>query len=140
MLFLCSHNSARSQLAAVLWTARTGLRSSSAGTEPAARVHRGAMAAARRAGVSLADATPTQIDAITPKSQVVTVCDRVHEELTAGFDWWHWSIPDPVEYGTAHAFDAVVAELERRIARVMGHLATTPTTTGINGTREGSST
>lgn len=88
------------------------------------------MAAARRAGVSLADATPIQMEAITPNSQVVTVCDRVHEELIAGPDWWHWSIPDPVENGTAQAFDAVVAELERRIAGVMGHLATIATATG----------
>jgi protein-tyrosine-phosphatase len=124
MLFLCSHNSARSQLAAALWTARTGVRSSSAGTEPAARVHRGAVAAARRAGVSLCDATPTLFDEISPNQQVVTVCDRVHEELVAGPDWWHWSIPDPVENGTAQAFDAVVAELERRIEGVVAHITT----------------
>lgn len=128
LLFLCSHNSARSQLAAALWTARTGLCSSSAGTEPAARVHRGAVLAARRAGVSLAASTPSHIDAIPPNSQVVTVCDRVHEELVAGPDWWHWSIPDPVENGTAPAFDAVVTELERRIAGVMDHFATIKTT------------
>ena len=41
LLFLCSHNSARSQLAAALWTARTGRVASSAGTHPAPRVHRG---------------------------------------------------------------------------------------------------
>ena len=75
MLFLCTHNSARSQLAAAMWTARTGQRASSAGTRPAARVHRGAVAAARRAGLSLADATPTSIDAI-PKSAQVVVGDR----------------------------------------------------------------
>ncbi|HUF99937.1 MAG TPA: helix-turn-helix domain-containing protein [Ilumatobacter sp.] len=127
MLFLCSHNSARSQLAAALWTARTGLHASSAGTHPAARVHRGAVAAARRAGVSLTDATPTHIDGIPADAQVVTVCDRVHEELTAGSDWWHWSIADPVENGSAPAFDAVVAELETRIAGVMGHITASAT-------------
>jgi hypothetical protein len=30
-------------------------------------------------------------------------------------DWWHWSIPDPVQTGTARAFDAVVADLDERI-------------------------
>ncbi|MGB8860740.1 MAG: helix-turn-helix domain-containing protein, partial [Ilumatobacteraceae bacterium] len=35
VLFLCSHNSARSQLAAALWTARTGRPATSAGTHPA---------------------------------------------------------------------------------------------------------
>jgi protein-tyrosine-phosphatase len=119
MLFVCSHNSARSQLAAALWTARTGRRASSAGTRPAARVHRGAVAAARRAGLSLGDAVPTAIGDVPASAQVVTVCDVVHEELVAGAEWWHWSIPDPVAAGSAAAFDSVVVELDARIASVM---------------------
>jgi protein-tyrosine-phosphatase len=120
MLFVCTHNSARSQLAAALWLARTGRRARSAGTRPAARVHRGAVAAARRAGLSLADATPTVLDPVPSGVQVVTVCDLVHEELDAAEDWWHWSIPDPVERGDATSFDAVVVELDERIASVTG--------------------
>lgn len=118
VLFLCTHNSARSQLAAALWTARTGGRASSAGTRPAARVHREAVAAARRAGVSLAGATPTMLDDIPSAAQVVTVCDLVHETLRPAASWWHWSIPDPAERGDRASFDAVVAELESRIAAV----------------------
>lgn len=118
VLFVCTHNSARSQLAAAMWTARTGCRATSAGTRPAARVHRGAVAAARRAGLSLADAVPAELALPSGRRaatvQVVTVCDLVHEELSAAPDWWHWSIPDPVEGGAA-AFDAVVAELDERI-------------------------
>ena len=45
VLFLCTRNSARSQLAAALWTARTGRPARSAGTHPAPKVHRGAVAA-----------------------------------------------------------------------------------------------
>ena len=115
MLFLCTHNSARSQLAAALWTARTGIVARSAGTEPSPAVHRGAVAAARRAGLDLSDAAPAPIDRIPDGVQVVTVCDRVHEQLRPTAQWWHWSIPDPVEAGTAAAFDAVVAELRTRI-------------------------
>jgi protein-tyrosine-phosphatase len=118
MLFLCSHNSARSQLAAALWTARTGTAASSAGTHPAARVHRGAIAAARRAGLDLSTAEPRLIDHITPDAQVVTVCDRAHEELEPADDWWHWSVPDPVEVGTAAAFDAAISAIDERIAAV----------------------
>ncbi|MDO9174278.1 MAG: ArsR family transcriptional regulator, partial [Actinomycetota bacterium] len=47
--------------------------------------------------------------------QVVTVCDRAHEELQPTDAWWHWSIPDPVDVGTAAAFDAVVTDLDARI-------------------------
>jgi protein-tyrosine-phosphatase len=114
LVFLCTHNSARSQLAAALWSARTGRPASSAGTRPAARVHRGAVAAARRAGLSLDGATPRMVGRIPRPAQVVTVCDLAHEELAAEPGWWHWSIPDPAETGTPAAFDAVVEELEAR--------------------------
>jgi protein-tyrosine-phosphatase len=127
VLFLCSHNSARSQLAAALWTARTGAAASSAGTHPAQRVHRGAVAAARRAGLDLSAARPRVIDRIEPDTQVVTVCDRAHEELTPADDWWHWSVPDPVEAGTAAAFDDAVEQIDRRITTVLA--ATSPTGT-----------
>ena len=53
ILFVCTHNSARSQLAAALWTATTGREALSAGTQPATRVHPGAVAAAARAGLVL---------------------------------------------------------------------------------------
>lgn len=115
MLFLCTHNSARSQLAAAMWSSRTGEPASSAGTTPAKRVHRGAIAAARRAGLSLEGATPQHLSTIPESVQVVTVCDRAHEQLVAKPDWWHWSIADPAVSGNAAAFDTVVEALESRI-------------------------
>ncbi len=118
VLFLCTHNSARSQLAAAVWSNRVGRPASSAGTRPADRIDRRAIAAARRAGVPLADAQPRPIGTIGAGVQVVTVCDRAHEELVPGPTWWHWSIPDPVAVGSAGAFDRVIEELEQRIALV----------------------
>ena len=44
-LFVCTHNSARSQLAAALWIQLTNEAAESAGTHPAERVHPGAIAA-----------------------------------------------------------------------------------------------
>jgi protein-tyrosine-phosphatase len=126
MVFLCTHNSARSQLAAALWTARTGRPASSAGTHPATHVHRSAVAAARRAGLDLAEATPSLIGRIARSAQVVTVCDLVHEELEPAAHWWHWSIPDPVARNTSAAFDAVVAELEHRIDHLVAHEGARP--------------
>jgi protein-tyrosine-phosphatase len=115
VLFLCTHNSARSQLAAALWMAHTGRPAASAGTHPAPRVHRGAVAAAKRIGLDLGDASPRLVGRIAAGTQVITVCDRAHEELQPPATWWHWSIPDPVIAGTAAAFDDVVTELARRI-------------------------
>ncbi len=118
VMFVCSHNSARSQLAAALWTARTGGKATSAGTHPADRVHPGAVAAASRAGLDLSRAEPRLLDTDHLADLVVTVCDQAHEELDPGARWWHWSLRDPVEDGRAGAFDAVITELDDRIRAV----------------------
>ena len=119
-LFICTANSARSQLAAALWRALTAEPATSAGTHPAGRVHPGAVAAARRAGLDLAGAVPRALDGVTDRPRlVVTVCDRAHEEIAAPPAWLHWSIPDPVSTGTAGAFDGSIRELRRRIINLV---------------------
>lgn len=115
VLFVCTHNSARSQLAAALWRARTGARTVSAGTHPADAVHPGAVAAAERAGLRLGRARPRHLDRTDEADLVVTVCDRAHEELAADPNWWHWSVPDPAVRGTADAFDEALVDLDHRI-------------------------
>jgi protein-tyrosine-phosphatase/DNA-binding HxlR family transcriptional regulator len=125
-LFVCTQNSARSQLAAALWRERTGHDATSAGTHPAARVHPGAVAAARRAGLDLTGARPRALDTAhldtgrLDSDVVVTVCDRAHEELDPPQDWLHWSVPDPVGAGTRQAFDAALADLDQRITAIAG--------------------
>ncbi len=118
VLFVCTRNSARSQLAAALWSARVGGSAESAGIQPADRVHPGAVAAGRRVGLDLSDAVPRTMADATPAVLTVTVCDHAHETLDAEPSWWHWSIPDPIAVGTRRAFDKTVAELTKRIDRV----------------------
>lgn len=118
VVFVCSHNSARSQLAAALWTARTGATATSAGTHPADRVHPEAVAAGSRAGLDLSRAEPRTFDPAGPAELVVTVCDQAHEELHPEPTWWHWSVPDPVADGRDAAFDAVITELDDRIRAI----------------------
>jgi ArsR family transcriptional regulator, arsenate/arsenite/antimonite-responsive transcriptional repressor / arsenate reductase (thioredoxin) len=119
--FICTHNSARSQLAAALWRQLTSAAASSAGTHPAPRVHHGAVAAGRRAGLDIGDAYPRRLtDAAALPKLVVTVCDRAHEELDTEPGWLHWSVPDPVPIGTSAAFDAAVGELRERIGALVG--------------------
>jgi protein-tyrosine-phosphatase len=117
-LFVCTLNSARSQLAAALWSELTGADAASAGTHPADAVHPGAVAAGARAGVDLRGAAPKTLDAVEVPRLVVTVCDRAHEELPEHPGWLHWSVPDPVGAGTDAAFDATVVELTERITSV----------------------
>jgi protein-tyrosine-phosphatase len=121
VLFVCTANSARSQLAAAIWHDITGTRATSAGTHPATAVHPAALAAGRRAGLDFSDATPTSLDAVRRRPALtITVCDRAHEELDADPSWLHWSVPDPVATGTRSAFDATVVELRRRIGDLVG--------------------
>ena len=120
VLFVCTHNSARSQLAAALWTAIASAPAESAGTHPAARVHPGAVRAGRRAGVDLASAVPKSLAEVTVgKRLVVTVCDRAHEELDPDPGWLHWSIDDPVAHASKPAFNRTVAELRERITSLI---------------------
>lgn len=123
VLFVCTHNSARSQLAAALWTHRIGTPAVSAGTHPADHVHEGAVAAAERVGLDLSGARPRSLDAVdVAPSLVVTVCDRAHEELTPGEAWWHWSTPDPVEDPAPDAYDRALGRLGGRIATIAAGL------------------
>jgi ArsR family transcriptional regulator, arsenate/arsenite/antimonite-responsive transcriptional repressor / arsenate reductase (thioredoxin) len=120
VLFVCTANSARSQLAAAMWNARHAVPAASAGTDPAARVHPQARRAAARRGLDLDDARPRSLDEISLESDlVVTVCDRAHEQLRhrrlRPTRLLHWSVADPAEAGTTRAFDAAADELARRI-------------------------
>ena len=116
-----SRNSARSQLAAAVWRTVTGAPAESAGTHPAQRIDARAIKAARRAKLPLADAKPRSIAEVpTLAPLVITVCDQAHEELDPPDSWLHWSIPDPVQAGTAAAFDATIDELRERVHGLAG--------------------
>jgi protein-tyrosine-phosphatase/DNA-binding transcriptional ArsR family regulator len=120
-LFICTSNSARSQLAAALWTKMTGRSAQSAGTRPAEVVHPEAIRAAQRWGLKLNNETPRSLAQVPRRPPlVVTVCDRAHEEVGAEPTWWHWSIRDPLRDGSPDAFDEVVHELEQRIEATVG--------------------
>lgn len=119
VLFVCTANSARSQLAAALWNSTHEVVATSAGTQPADRVHPEAVRAGSRAGLDLGDAVPRSIEAVPEAPDLlITVCDRAHEELAVGSPSTvvlHWSIPDPAEQGEPAAFDATVERLRTRV-------------------------
>lgn len=122
VVFVCTANSARSQLAAALWATRSSIPVSSGGTRPASRIDPGAVAVADRHSLALPAEPPRALDSVvTDADFVVTVCDNAHEELGVT-GHLHWSIPDPVRLGTDHAFDAAYDELARRIAELAPRL------------------
>ncbi|MBT2514587.1 ArsR family transcriptional regulator [Arthrobacter sp. ISL-30] len=115
IVFVCTRNSARSQLAAALWQQVSEIPSASAGTHPADRIARGAIDVASRHGLNLPDAAPRRLDQVLGEGDfIVTVCDNAHEELT-GLGGVHWSVPDPVRLGTSEAFERAYEDISRRI-------------------------
>ena len=121
VVFVCTRNSARSQLAASAWQRVSSLPATSAGTHPADRVHPAAVRTAKRHGLPLADTTTRHLeDVVTPDDLVVAVCDQVHEELP-DTPRLHWSVPDPVPSAKAGDFDAAFDDIVHRV----GRLATT---------------
>jgi len=116
VVFVCTANSARSQLAAAAWREASAVPVASGGTHPAERVHPAA-AAARRHGLRLAGARPHRIaDVVAPDDLLVSVCDSADVELTrSGAAHVHWSIPDPVPRGTDAAFDAAYEAVVERV-------------------------
>ena len=129
IVFVCTANSARSQLAAALWSTSSDVPVASAGTRPASRVAPGAVSAAERHGVDLLTTQPASASEVVRVGDlVVTVCDHAHEELDApatasgSVTRLHWSVPDPVPAGTAAAFDASLLDLNHRIALLAPHV------------------
>ena len=119
VLFVCTQNSARSQLAVAIWNRHSNVPATSAGTRPADEVHPGAIAAARRHGLNMRPRRPTHLDNVVASGDlVVAVCDNAHEELPADLPRIHWSVPDPGRAATRTAFDRAVDDLTVRIDRL----------------------
>jgi protein-tyrosine-phosphatase/DNA-binding transcriptional ArsR family regulator len=117
VLFVCTANSARSQLAAALWRTVSTVPAASAGTHPAKRIDPGAVAVASRHELPFRVRRPRSVAEVRTEGDfVITVCDEAHEKL--GSDGLHWSVADPARTGTDAAFDAAFVELGRRVRQV----------------------
>ncbi|MDQ1733548.1 MAG: ArsR family transcriptional regulator, arsenate/arsenite/antimonite-responsive transcriptional [Pseudonocardiales bacterium] len=119
VVFVCTANSARSQLAAALWRRSSAVPVTSAGTHPAPRIDPAALDAARRHTLPLRVVRPRGLEGVLHEGDyVVTVCDNAHEELASAVPSVHWSIPDPVRLSTDAAYDDVYDQLARRISNL----------------------
>ena len=148
VVFVCTANSARSQLAEAIWmqsawaqapeAQKTGAQNTdaqkagaqntvrscripaaSAGIRPAEAIEPGAIETARRHGLVLPSRAPRHVeDVIEDEDCVITVCDTAHEELPTMGGGLHWSVPDPVPIGTEAAFDAAFEDIAQRIGEL----------------------
>ena len=101
VLFLCTHNSARSQMAEGFLRAMAGahFEVASAGTE-ATRVHPLAIRAMGEIGIDISGHTSKTLDAFLNESwdYVITVCDSANERcpvFPGETTRIHWSFDDP---------------------------------------------
>lgn len=120
VVFVCTQNSARSQLAASIWSRRSRIPAASAGTQPAAAPHPRAVRIARKHGLDPAAWRTSQVsDVVKPDDLVIAVCDIAYEHLPAAArPRLHWSVPDPAATDTDAAFEAAYSEIADRIDRL----------------------
>jgi arsenate reductase len=104
VLFLCTGNSARSQMAEALMNAKSQGRfvAESAGSHPAARVNPFAVRALRDIGIEWSGHSPRGVDGLVGQRWdfVITVCDRAREScpiLPGHPVHTHWGMEDPAE-------------------------------------------
>ncbi len=121
VLFLCTHNSSRSQMAEALLRHDAGDRfeSVSAGTE-VTRVHPRAIEAMNELGIDMSAHRSKHVEELRGArfDIAITVCDAANEtcpvfpETTRRL---HWSFPDPSKSGTIEEYRAVRDAIRARL-------------------------
>jgi ArsR family transcriptional regulator, arsenate/arsenite/antimonite-responsive transcriptional repressor / arsenate reductase (thioredoxin) len=126
VLFLCTGNSARSQMAEALIRARSGgaIEAHSAGSHPKP-LHPNALRVMREEhGLDLSSQVSKHLDVFGDRrfDWVISLCDRVREvcpEFPGHPEVIHWSIPNPAVAGdddtTYPLFQQTAAELATRV-------------------------
>jgi protein-tyrosine-phosphatase/DNA-binding transcriptional ArsR family regulator len=138
VLFLCTGNSARSQIAEALLERMAGgtMQAVSAGSHPK-QLHPNAIRVLRKRGIDISGNRTKHLDEFRSDrfDTVITLCDRVRE-ICPPFPFRpelvHWSIPDPALEGPTNrasfpAFERTAAELETRIGFRLPHFDHTAT-------------
>ncbi len=126
VLFLCTGNSARSQIAEALTEHLSvgAVDSVSAGSAPKP-LHPNAVRVLAERGIDIAGRASKHLDEFAGNrfGYVVSLCDRVREvcpEFPDHPDLIHWSVPDPSREGSCDedsfpAFQRTLAEVETRV-------------------------
>lgn len=132
--FLCTGNSARSQMAEALLDRRAAgaVTARSAGSHPKALAS-GAVRAMRQRGIDIAGRRPKHVDELLAErfDYVISLCDRVREvcpEFPGHPRMLHWSIPDPAVAADGGGdevapYERTATELDLRIGFLL-HLLT----------------
>ena len=143
VLFLCTGNSARSQIAEALLErlAHGTVEAFSAGSHPKA-LHPNAVRVMEERGVELGGRRSKPISEFAGRrfDYVISLCDRVRElrpDFPGHPELIHWSLADPAaEAGSHHetypAFQQTATEIETRIGYLLHAIAQRPSTQEVN--------
>src|SRR5215217_1530024 len=143
VLFLCTGNSARSQMAAALAERLSAgvVRAASAGSHPKP-LHPNAVRVMRERGIDLAGRSSKHLGEFAAQrfDYVISLCDRVREVCPEFPDWpelIHWSIPDPArepgsDEETLPAFQRTATELGTRIGFLIEAIEQTTTSPEVS--------
>ena len=134
ILFICTHNSARSQMAEGLLRhlSRGRLQVVSAGSQPT-RVHPEAVQTLAHMGIDISTQRSRPFEDFISQSfdYVITVCDKAREicpTFPGSGEQLHWGLPDPVATPDDTARDAAFAWTAQRLkSRIEYFLTTLPT-------------
>src|SRR3954447_17437670 len=134
VLFLCTGNSARSQIAEAFLAHRSGgtIVARSAGSHPKA-LHPEAVRVMAERGIDIAGNRTKSLERFRRHrfDHVITLCDKVREvcpELPGEPANAHWSVPDPASAPLpeqADAFDQVTTDLDERIGQLIARIRAT---------------
>jgi protein-tyrosine-phosphatase/DNA-binding transcriptional ArsR family regulator len=139
VLFLCTGNSARSQMAEAMLERRSGhtIQARSAGSHPKP-LHPTAVRVMAERGIDISDRSTKQLSRFARSrfDRVVTLCDKVKEvcpEFPSSPSTAHWSMPDPAAEGDGDdagyaAFVRTADEIEGRVDLLIAQLAVAATT------------
>ena len=135
VLFLCTGNSARSQMAQAILEQMAGgtVTAASAGSHPRP-LHPNAVRVMREHGIDISSRRSRHLSVFDGQrfDYVITLCDRLREicpEFPAPAEVIHWSIPDPgagdgSDADTYPVFRAVAADLRTRIGFLLARIGT----------------
>jgi protein-tyrosine-phosphatase/DNA-binding transcriptional ArsR family regulator len=139
VLFLCTGNSARSQIAEALAEDLSDGRvtAASAGSHPKP-LHSNAVRVMRERGIDISGRRAKHLGEFAGQrfDYVISLCDRVREvcpEFPGGPELIHWSVPDPArepgsDEETLPAFERTAGELCARIGFLIEAIESTTTT------------
>lgn len=129
VLFLCTHNAGRSQMAMGFFAHLTGERASvySGGSEPAHTVNAAAVAAMAEVGIDIAHQEPQRwTDEIVEAADVVVTmgCGDACP-VFPGKRYENWELPDPAGLGV-EAVRPIRDDIERRVRVLLTDLGLNP--------------